>query len=297
VAVTERSDPGRRGKGFALAHAAIALESTAPEVVIVLDADCSTDAHSISALISATAAAGRPSQAINLLRPAPDETALVQLSTFAFLLKNLVRQRGLQRLAGRVHLTGTGMALPWALFARADLASRSIVEDVRLGLELAEAGQSPQLVSEAHVWSDPSNQTGTLTQRTRWEGGYIAIAAKNAPRLLWHGLLRLSPRKLAAALDLCVPPLALLALVDTAVLALAAFATWLVEADWWPILLHACAMAAAGLAALLVWWREGRPFVSAGVLMRLPLYLLWKIPVYLKLARRGSRIDWLRPDR
>ena len=47
---------------------------------------------------------------------------MVQLSSFAFLVKNLVRQRGLQRIAGKVHLTGTGMALPWRLFDQADLA-------------------------------------------------------------------------------------------------------------------------------------------------------------------------------
>ena len=41
-----------------------------------------------------------PAQSVNLLRPDRRAPPLVQLSNFAFVLKNLVRQRGLQKLAG-----------------------------------------------------------------------------------------------------------------------------------------------------------------------------------------------------
>ena len=116
VEVVERNDAQNRGKGFALAFAAEHLAAAPPAVFVVLDADCSMDAASLRNLVSAAAVSGRPSQAINLLRPNRRFTPLVQLSSFGFMLKNLVRQRGLQRLAGRVHLTGTGMAMPFQLF-------------------------------------------------------------------------------------------------------------------------------------------------------------------------------------
>ena len=77
----------------------------------------------------------------------------MQVSNFAFMIRNLVRQRGLQRLAGRVHLTGTGMAFPWTLFADADLGGGSIVEDLNLGMSLAANGHPPILVEGATVWS------------------------------------------------------------------------------------------------------------------------------------------------
>jgi len=34
-----------------------------------------------------------------------------------------------------------------------------------------------------------------------------------------------------------------------------------------------------------------------GVLVRIPLYVLWKVPLYLGLARRGAPTDWLRTGR
>ncbi|QNP43111.1 glycosyltransferase [Sphingomonas daechungensis] len=169
VEVLERRNLDQRGKGFALAFAADHLRSDPPDVFAVMDADCCIDKASLQALV-ASASAGRPSQTINLLRPDRSAPPLVQLSTFAFLIKNLVRQRGLQRMAGRVHLTGTGMAMPFSLFDASSHVRSSVVEDLALGLELSDAGHPPVLVTNAFVWSGGSTERGTLTQRRRWEG-------------------------------------------------------------------------------------------------------------------------------
>ena len=91
--VLVRNDPDRRGKGYALAAAADHLRGDAPDVVIVLDADCRIDRNSLRAL-AAACICGRPGQAVNLLSPDLAGPPLVQLSTFAFMVKNLVRQRG-----------------------------------------------------------------------------------------------------------------------------------------------------------------------------------------------------------
>ena len=100
------------------------------------------------------------------------------------MIKNLVRQRALQRLAGRAHLTGTGMALPWPIFEQANLGGSNIVEDLALGLELAERSAPPMLVEEATVWSPAASAGGTLVQRRRWEGGFLATMLKTAPGAL-----------------------------------------------------------------------------------------------------------------
>ncbi|NUT01640.1 MAG: glycosyltransferase family 2 protein [Sphingomonas sp.] len=294
--VLERSDPERRGKGHALAFAAEALKDDPPDVFAVLDADCRMDGASIRALVR-VAASGRPAQAINLLRPDRTSPPLVQISTFAFLLKNLVRQRGLQRLAGRVHLTGTGMAMPYALFRASGDVRSSIVEDLALGLELSQAGYEPSLVSDATVWSSGSNETGTLTQRRRWEGGFLAAALRQGPKMLFQGLSRGKWADLLAGLDLLVPPLALFGFLNGAVLAAAVLLTWMLDLGWWPVSIHAALLAFAGLAIFLVWRREGREFISIGVLARLPLYVLWKLPMYVGLVRRGTPREWLRTGR
>uniref|UniRef100_UPI00286C81C4 glycosyltransferase family 2 protein n=1 Tax=Sphingomonas sp. TaxID=28214 RepID=UPI00286C81C4 len=238
ASVIERSSATERGKGFALAFAQQYLRSDPPDVVIILDADCGTDRTSLQLLAGSASALGRPCQTVNLIRPDRSASPLVQLSSFAFMLKNLVRQRGLQRLARRVHLTGTGMALPWSLFDQAPLASANIVEDVELGLRMERLGYPPQLVSDATVWSDPSSASGTLIQRTRWEGGFLAMATVQAPHAIARAIGRGDRRALAAALDLAVPPLTLLALIDAAVLLVAVALTLISGAPWWPVALH-----------------------------------------------------------
>jgi hypothetical protein len=63
----------------------------------------------------------------------------------------------------------------------------------------------------------------------------------------------------------------------------------------------ACILIATGALAtfflLLAWWREGRTILSAGALMRVPLYALWKLPMYVGLVRRGAPGEWNRTAR
>lgn len=290
VEVLERGDLQQRGKGHALAFAAEKLASDPPDVLVVLDADCSIDSRSLSSLVEAAATAGAPAQSVNLLRPDRSASPLVQLSTFAFMLKNLVRQRGLQRLAGRVHLTGTGMAMPFGLFRASSDVRSSIVEDLALGLELADQGHPPQLIEDALVWSGSSTEQGTLIQRRRWEGGFLATAARYGPKAIMSG-------SILAGLDLLVPPLALFAALNCLALLLAGGLAIAAGGGWWPIVVHAVLLASAGLAVFFAWLREGRRFVSLAVLARVPLYVLWKLPMYLGLARRGAPGEWLRTGR
>ena len=58
-------------------------------------------------------------------------------------------------------------------------------------------------------------------------------------------------------------------------------------------------LSAIGIIALLLalnWWRSGRSTVRGETLLRIPLYLLWKLPVYLKLAGRRES-QWVRTKR
>jgi cellulose synthase/poly-beta-1,6-N-acetylglucosamine synthase-like glycosyltransferase len=294
--VIERNDANRGGKGYALAFAAEYLADDPPDGLAVLDADCRMDSASLNALVSA-AGKGSPAQAVNLLRPDRAKSPLVQISTFAFMLKNLVRQRGLQRLAGRVHLTGTGMAMPYAQFRASGTVRSSIVEDLAQGLELAEAGHRPVLVSDATVWSGASTEQGTLTQRRRWEGGFLATSLRQAPRLILKSLARGDFKSAIAGLDLMVPPLALFALLNAAVLVAAAILTFLLKSNWWPVFAQLAVLTVALFAIFLVWLREGRQFISLGVLAQLPLYALWKLPMYLGLVKQGAPAEWLRSGR
>ncbi|WP_308462171.1 glycosyltransferase family 2 protein [Sphingomonas citri] len=294
ASVTRRDDPTRRGKGYALAHArdqiAVRSPDDQPAVVMVLDADGATDRASLLAM--AARATDRPVQATNLLAPDLTAAPMVQVSNFAFVIKNLVRQGGLARLAGRANLTGTGMAFPWPIFRDAPLATSDIVEDLALGLDLARRGKLPCYVPEATVWSAASSAEGTLQQRQRWEGGFLATSLTRALPAMVAALRRGDARALWAGLSLAIPPLTLLLMLDLAALVVTGLLV-LAGASPWPALLLAAALTAAAMALWMAWRRVGRPFLSAGAAARLPLYVLWKIPLYLKLLG-GRPTSWLR---
>jgi cellulose synthase/poly-beta-1,6-N-acetylglucosamine synthase-like glycosyltransferase len=297
VEVIERSDTERRGKGYALDFARRHLQDNPPDVVVIVDADCEMDRQSVERLVEGCAALASPCQATNLQSPAPNGSPAVQLSTFAFFIKNVIRQRALQRLAGRAHLLGTGMAFPWPIFDRAALASGNIVEDLKLGQELAITGHAPAFVEEATVWSNAETDGNTLSQRSRWEGGFLQNALRSGPAMFGTSLMAGDGRSLWAAINVMIPPLALLILMDVALLLLGAVLVATTGARPWPLLVLGGSLVLAGLSLTLAWASGGSRFVSLGGLARVPLYILWKLPMYFGFARGGAPKDWVRTGR
>jgi cellulose synthase/poly-beta-1,6-N-acetylglucosamine synthase-like glycosyltransferase len=234
-------------------------------------------------------------QGDNLQVADADASPVVQISNFALLLKNRFRQRGMHGLGGSALLTGTGMAFPWALFADAPLASDALAEDLHLGVALTARGHRVRYVGDVHVTSDAASQRDTLVQRTRWEHGFVSTAMREALPLLGKGVATLSPARILLALHLLVPPMALLFALGLGVLLFAWILGWF-GAGWIPAMTLAVIMAAAVAATLLCWFVGGRSVLRAGTLLRIPLYILWKLPIYLKLAKKPET-QWIRTGR
>ena len=121
--VIERDDPTLRGKGYALEYGVRYLAADAPDVVIIIDADCVAEAGSIDRLARRCAQSVRPVQALYLMRNKAGATASMRIAELAWLIKNYVRPLGLRRLGLPCQLMGTGMALPWSRLRPASLAS------------------------------------------------------------------------------------------------------------------------------------------------------------------------------
>ncbi|KKC25156.1 glycosyltransferase family 2 protein [Sphingomonas sp. SRS2] len=289
--VIERDDASQRGKGFALAFARERLAADPPEVVVIVDADCEIASDGIARLAAAAHRSGRPIQSAYLLRPRPDLGAMVGLSGFAFLVRNMVRQRGLARLGAPALLTGSGMAFRWDVFADAPLATADLVEDLALGIALARSGSPPAFLPGVTTWSDPARRAATGTQRTRWEQGFLRTATREALSLLVSGRWPL----IWLGLHLLVPPLALLVLIDGVALALLG---WLASsgAAMLPFGLLAGLLAALVMLLVLTWLRFGRAQISAAGLLLIPAYMMWKLPIYLGALFRPER-RWIRTDR
>jgi cellulose synthase/poly-beta-1,6-N-acetylglucosamine synthase-like glycosyltransferase len=203
---------------------------------------------------------------------------------------------GMARLGGVCHLAGTGMGFPWQLIDKVPWASGNVVEDMQLGIDYTLAGYPPLFVPQAQVISDlPPSTSGSLAQRRRWEHGFLQTALSQAPRLFVQAIAHRSRPLLWLALDLCVPPLALLSILFGAAwfLALLAWATGLGDQ---PLTILTAAGFAFEAITLLAWFRHCRTAVPIAALWQIPKYIAAKLPLYLEfLIRREQR--WIRAER
>ena len=153
AAVIERQDAAKIGKGYALDHGIRSLDDDPPDIVVMIDADCRLGQGAINHLISTCAASGRPVQALYLMTAAKESKLNQQVAEFAWRVKNWVRPLGLDGLDLPCPLMGAGMAFPWDVIRETNLASGWIVEDLKLGLDLAAAGHPPLFCPSALIVS------------------------------------------------------------------------------------------------------------------------------------------------
>ena len=297
VEAIERHDDACRGKGYALAFGKDFLASDPPDVVIVLDADCRFQPGSIERLAWQATRTGCPAQAFNTLDPDLTASPAVQISSFAMIVKNVVRARGMARLGGASLLTGTGMAFPWPVFRDASLATGNIVEDLALGIELTRRGIYTHLVPGAAVHSASAHLSDLLEQRSRWERGFLAEARQKALPTIWNGVVRRSRASFFLGLHLLVPPLAMLLSASLAILGVLGLASILnIAPGGGPVVILAIAVSGALAATIAAWVCEGRATLSLSGLARAPGYILWKLPMYLGFAGSGPS-EWVRTRR
>jgi len=294
--VLERRNGQLRGKGYALDFGIRHLAADAPEVLVIVDADCLVGEGGIERLALRCVDAGRPAQALYLMH-APEGAGLkVRIAEFAWRVKNLVRPRGWARLGLPCQLMGTGMAFVWRDLALVDLASGHLVEDLKMGLDFCRHGKPPLFCPEALVSSRfPGSDEGLKAQRTRWEHGHLGVLLGDAPRLLAEALAQGNGKLLAMTLDLLVPPLALLSLALAGLFGLC-WLVFLLGGALAPALLASVALVALAGAVVLAWSRFGRGLIAFSVLLYAPFYALRKIPLYLGFLIR-RQVDWVRSKR
>jgi len=296
VTVIERQDATRRGKGYALDAGLRVLAQAPPDVVIVMDADCQAADGAVVQLAADAIASGRPTQAVYLFdlpdSPSPKDI----LSAFAIKVKNWVRPLGLWQLGGPSLLYGTGMAFPWSVLSSVDMASGHIVEDMKLGFDLAMAGHSPQFCPTAQVRGQlPSGATGKTSQRRRWEHGHLRMLQTYVPRLMWQALWQGRGELLTLALDLAVPPLSLLAVGWFGGFAIATL-SGLAGLGWLPAMITTTAGLLFSVAIILTWSRFSRDDFPLHYLLSAVIYVLWKLPLYLAFWTKPET-NWIRTER
>ena len=291
-----RTDAMFRGKGYALDFGVRHLQADPPDVVVIIDADCRLEPGSLDQLAILCTQTMRPTQGLYLMHAGSGAPLRLRIAEFAWLLKNRVRPEGLNRLGLPCHLMGTGMAFPWSCISAADLATGHIAEDLKLGLDLARAGTPALFCPEALVTSHfPIGAEGVRAQRQRWEHGHLSLILREAPRLFLMSLTPPNAALMALALDLSVPPLALLVLM-VAVLWCVTLVFWSLTSFFFPFGATSFGAILIILSVLISWRRYGRGIISLIDLGLAVIYPLSKIPLYIRflLARQT---EWIRSKR
>ncbi|MEA5411593.1 hypothetical protein VB737_07435, partial [Synechococcus sp. BA-120 BA3] len=134
-----------------------------------------------------------------------------------------------------------------------------------------------------------------LDQRTRWEAGFVAIARAFAAQSLLNGIRRQNRKLFQLGLHLLVPPLALLLMLSAAVAIVLGIVGWW-TGQWGAFAVLATALIVALVSVLINWMLAGHRWLGVAALLSLPVYVLWKIPVYLRIVK-GGQLAWTRTER
>ena len=293
--VVERHDPERFGKGFAIDYGLMHLESDPPKIVVMVDADCRLTAHTLDWLARCCSRTGRPAQALYQMTQASAEGGAEgqRVAQFAWIIKTYVRPLGLAKLGLPCQLMGTGMAFPWQAVRTVELASGNLVEDLKLGLDLAANGMAPRFCSQACVTSTfPTSESGQLTQRQRWEVGSLRMAVRAAPLFLWKAFTSRNLPLAVLALDTLVPPLVILATVLLAYLCVAGIAA-VAGIAVAPLIIATAISTLFVMTVLLAWAVFARSILRLRDTGQLITYALQKLRIY----RPGQAREWIRTDR
>jgi cellulose synthase/poly-beta-1,6-N-acetylglucosamine synthase-like glycosyltransferase len=294
--VIERKDFLRRGKGYALQFGLAHLNREPPDVVLFFDADCRLAYETIDRLASTCLSTQRPVQALYLMKSPIRSSINHQVAEFAWRVKNWVRPFGLSRLGLPCQLVGTGMAIPFEVVRLVDLATGSIVEDLKLGLDLALTGSAPIFCPSALVTSEfASSPAGARIQRQRWEHGHIAMIS-SVPSLIIAAVARSDLGLLALALDLAVPPLSLMAVLLAGVLLLAGLAAFCGLSNL-PLTIALLCLLGFGLALFLAWLVYGRNVLPPSAVVSIVPYVFRKLSMYGRILTGRTAARWIRTDR
>ncbi len=294
--VLERTDPDRRGKGYALAFAfERSLADGFADAVVVVDADTVVSPNLLRAFAARLERGEVACQAHYGVRN-PNASWRTRLMVIALALFHKVRSSGRERLGVSCGLRGNGMCFAVGLLRKVPHDSFSIVEDLEYGIRLGRASHRVCFVHEADVLGEMvAGERASRSQRRRWEDGRRQMARTHGLTLLRDALSRRSALLLDLALDVLVPPLSrivALAFAGTAASAAVFLCTGRQVGLWM------FALADAMLAAYVLkgWWMSDVGPRGLVDLLFAPFYMAWK--AWLLLRRSPARKDeWVRTAR
>lgn len=293
--VAERTDPAHRGKGQALdwflRHHRDMYHHT--DVITIIDADVAPEKNYLIEISQSLSQDNtKVVQAYNGVSN-PEAGWRPALIDAAFNVFNHLRMAGAVKLSGSSVLKGNGMAFRTELLEKYGWPCHSIVEDMEFSLLLLQDGITVDYNSDAVIRSEMvTSGKNASSQRSRWEGGRFTLVRTMTIPLLRLFRTSLDPRYLFALAELIIPPLSMLVILFVLMTPPALLLTdglWMMLPGAW-------------LAILLLYVISGQiqrraPLRTWLVLAVSPIYILWKIPLYIAMALGKKSSAWIRTSR
>ncbi|HEX2915565.1 MAG TPA: glycosyltransferase family 2 protein [Chloroflexia bacterium] len=303
VMVLERHDQTLRGKGHALEWAIAKLmqeyDQSQFSALVIFDADTVPDPDFLQEASYALQCGGQVLQGrYGVLKP--NETWRSLLLYTALVIYNHIRPLGRASLGLSDGLRGNGMVFRRAILEQYPWQAFSLVEDLEYATRLALAGVPVTYVPEAQIYGQAaSNRKQATTQRMRWEGGRFKQARQDVPPLLRRAVKKGDFNAFDRAMDLIIPPLALLVLMLGAFTVLDTVLCLVLGGDWlsatvigWLGLLVGIGLFVLG--GLLV---ARAPLSAYLALLFAPFYVLWKMQIYARMLVKRAPQEWTRTPR
>jgi cellulose synthase/poly-beta-1,6-N-acetylglucosamine synthase-like glycosyltransferase len=290
--VLVRTDLERRGKGHAISWALKQFDLDQYDAIVMVDADSTVGEGFFHAVNGELKRGAKVVQGYYRVTGSETSTS-ASLRSIGFELMHYVRPLGKRAFGGSCGLKGNGMAFDARLMAKLGWESFSVTEDAEQHVRLLDRGYSVRFAPDAIVLSEmPTTLRASRKQNLRWEAGRLATARRSIPQLLLAAVRQRSLAPLDASFELAMPPISILVLAGVGVAAAG-------------MALGSLALAACGiasLAALALHVIGGLLLVRAPLstwraLLVAPVYVVWKLGVYLAaLFGSGSR-EWVRTGR
>ncbi|MEZ4714216.1 MAG: glycosyltransferase family 2 protein [Caldilineaceae bacterium] len=298
--VHERFNQTQLGKGYALQWLLKRIEESddAFDAAIILDADSVVSANFLSVMNRHLANGERVIQAYYTVLH-PERAWNTCLRYVALTALHYLRPLARMALGGSVGLKGNGMVFHRSIL-RNHAWSASVTEDIEYHMSLILAGERVTFAREAVVWAEmPTELKDARTQNIRWEQGRLEMAKRYVPRLLkafWSGQQK-QPNLSAftyldAAIEHIIPPFSIVTGLSLLFLFMA-------------LLLQSTAAIALGMGLLIgqiVYFGTGLLLVNSPrqvyvALLYAPLFVVWKIWLYLRILLGLDKQGWVRTAR
>jgi cellulose synthase/poly-beta-1,6-N-acetylglucosamine synthase-like glycosyltransferase len=297
--VLERNNELETGKGYALRWAfdSILNHTKNYDALIVIDADSLVSGNFLEIMNDYLSTGSQVIQSSDLVLSTPGNWS-IEATRIGFLLYNYVKPLGRKVLGLSMGLRGNGMCFSAKMLTDTPWQAWSLTEDVEYGLILQLKGIHIDFAPEALVYAQmPVEAVHASSQRVRWEMGRYQVIRAYTWKFLVKAIRERSIKYVDVFLDLITPPFVNLIFVMGIITSCGSI-LWMINLLPEYLLLLWIGLFSIGFLYLFIGlFVGGADKTLYKSLYKLPLYLFWKLKVYIQTIRHGRQKEWIRTER